>query len=205
VAFKYWRVATVLNDGWLNNLNSWDQHYRIVNELWYFEKTLIPTGHEYISWFLHTCLQVCGSCTSCLRFQIEKIMSQLLPHKLKRQFVRFTYMLTETLNWSDSTISFSLIFHALMFNFLEKKIGSKFVEVAEMCRLDQSSLSKVSRLQQVLCNIIYICMYMRSGQLRFTLSCNLHKPKLHNVWYIITRELNLYRSLVSPNRQPRKS
>jgi hypothetical protein len=117
----------------------------------------------------------------------------------------YIYMLTETLNWSDSTIGFFLIFHALMFNFLEKKIGSKIFEVAEMGHLDQSSLSKVSRLHKVSCNIIYICMYMRSGQLRFTLSCNLHKPKLHNVWYIITSELNLYRCLVSPNRQPTKS
>lgn len=100
-----------------------------------------------------------GPVQAVFRFQIEKLMSQLLPHKLKRpicpvyiyadrnaQLIRFNDMLLP-----DHPCS-------LMFNFLEKKIGSIFVEVAEMGRLDQSSLSKVSRLHQVLCNIIYICM-----------------------------------------------
>jgi hypothetical protein len=108
------------------------------------------------------CIPVCrfaGPVQAVFRFQMEKLMSQLLPHKLKRpicpvyiyadrnaQLIRFNDMLLP-----DHPCS-------LMFNFLEKKIGSKFVEVAEMGRLDQSSLSKVSRLHQVLCNIIYICM-----------------------------------------------
>jgi hypothetical protein len=160
VAFQYWRVATVMNDGWLNNLNSWDEHFRIVNDLWYFEKTLIPTCHEYISWFLHTCLQVCGSCTSCLSISDWKTYVPVAPPQAQKADLSGLYIYADRnaqlIRFNDMLLPDHPC--SLMFNFLEKKIGSKFVEVAEMGRLDQSSLSKVSRLHQVLCNIIYICM-----------------------------------------------